>query len=91
MTHLASLLRGVSQRQTARIPARLCATLAFILCLGVQAGCRAEQPWPLWQAYGQRMIAGDGRVLDRTAGDRTTSEGQAYAMFFALVANDRQE
>ena len=61
------------------------------LCLGVQAGCRAEQPWPLWQAYGQRMIAGDGRVLDRTAGDRTTSEGQAYAMFFALVANDRPE
>ena len=70
---------------------RFCAVFAFILCLGVQAGCRAEQPWPLWQAYGQRMIAGDGRVLDHTAGDRTTSEGQAYAMFFALVANDRPE
>ncbi len=37
------------------------------------------------------MIAGDGRVLDRSAGDRTTSEAQAYAMFFALVANDRPQ
>ncbi len=29
------------------------------------------------------------RVIDHSAGDRTTSEGQAYGMFFALVANDR--
>ena len=29
------------------------------------------------------------RVIDHDAGDRTTSEGQAYGMFFALVANDR--
>jgi endoglucanase len=29
------------------------------------------------------------RVIDHDAGDRTTSEAQAYAMFFALVANDR--
>ena len=79
-------------RRRARSVTRLAITLHLIaLCLGVQAGCRAEQPWPLWQAYGQRMIAGDGRVLDRTAGDRTTSEAQAYAMFFALVANDRSE
>ena len=70
---------------------RLCVKLVVALSLGIQAGCRAEQPWPLWQAYGQHMIAADGRVLDRTAGDRTTSEAQAYAMFFALVANDRPE
>jgi endoglucanase len=29
------------------------------------------------------------RVIDHDAGERTTSEGQAYGMFFALVANDR--
>jgi endoglucanase len=29
------------------------------------------------------------RVIDHDADDRTTSEGQAYGMFFALVANDR--
>ncbi len=27
--------------------------------------------------------------MDRSAGDRTTSEGEAYGLFFALVANDR--
>jgi endo-1,4-beta-D-glucanase Y len=52
-------------------------------------GCRADpQPWPLWQAYTQRFLDGQGRIIDRTAGDRTTSEGQAYALFFALVDND---
>jgi len=78
-------------RKRTRPTLRLFLSLSIALCLGVQAGCRAEQPWPLWQAYGQRMIAGDGRVLDHTAGDRTTSEAQAYAMFFALVANDRPQ
>jgi endo-1,4-beta-D-glucanase Y len=29
------------------------------------------------------------RVIDRQGGDRTTSEGQSYGLFFALVANDR--
>ena len=80
------------RRPRPRSTTRLGLTLTLIAAsLGVQAGCRAEQPWPLWQAYSQRMIAGDGRVLDRTAGDRTTSEAQAYAMFFALVADDRSQ
>lgn len=52
-------------------------------------GCRAEAPWPLWDAYSARFIDNQGRVIDHTAGDRTTSEGQSYAMFFALVAGDR--
>jgi endoglucanase len=60
----------------------------MLLC-GLQ-GCHASpEPWPLWIAYTQRFLDDQGRVIDRTAGDRTTSEGQAYAMFFALVANDR--
>ena len=55
------------------------------------AGCRAEpQPWPLWEAYTARFIDDQGRVIDRSAGDRTTSEGQAYAMFFALVDDDQK-
>src|SRR6476646_1758537 len=32
-----------------------------------------------WAAYRQRFIQADGRVIDREAGDRSTSEGQAYA------------
>jgi endoglucanase len=43
----------------------------------------------LWQAYSGRFISGDGRVIDPQGGDRTTSEGQSYALFFALVNNDR--
>jgi endo-1,4-beta-D-glucanase Y len=43
----------------------------------------------LWQAYSSRFISPDGRVIDPQGGDRTTSEGQSYALFFALVNNDR--
>ena len=43
----------------------------------------------LWQAYAGRFISADGRVIDPQGGDRTTSEGQSYALFFALVNNDR--
>ena len=60
-------------------------SLAFL----AGSGCRAQQSWPLWQHYTERMIDPQGRVVDHTAGDRTTSEGQSYALFFALVANDR--
>ena len=65
--------------------------MAFFFLLSLQglAGCRAQQPWPLWEAYTHRFLDDQGRVIDRSAGDRTTSEGQAYAMFFALVDNDR--
>jgi endoglucanase len=47
--------------------------------------------WPLWDSFRQQAIQGDGRVIERRASDRTTSEGQAYALFFALVANDRRQ
>jgi endoglucanase len=42
-----------------------------------------------WIAYRQRFIQADGRVIDREANDRTTSEGQAYALFRAVMINDR--
>ena len=53
------------------------------------AASPCDASWPLWNRYAQTFIAGDGRVIDRSAGDRSTSEGQAYALFFSLVANDR--
>ena len=43
----------------------------------------------LWRAYISTFISSDGRVLDPQTGNRTTSEGQSYALFFALVNNDR--
>ena len=55
--------------------------------LSVVRVCDAQpQPWPLWQAYTQHYVDAQGRVIDH---DRTTSEGQAYALFFALVDDDR--
>jgi endoglucanase len=60
--------------------------------------CRAQTPAApivdstharLWQAYANRFVSSDGRVIDPQTGDRTTSEGQSYALFFALVNDDR--
>lgn len=41
-----------------------------------------------WQAYRDRFIQGDGRVIDRQDNDRSISEGQAYAMLRAVMVND---
>ena len=46
--------------------------------------------WPAWDAFRDRYVEEGGRVVDRaTERQQTTSEGQSYALFFALVANDR--
>ncbi|MBX2864420.1 MAG: glycosyl hydrolase [Leptolyngbyaceae cyanobacterium MAG.088] len=44
-----------------------------------------------WQRYRDRFIQADGRVIDWENDDqRTTSEGQAYAMLRALLINDQE-
>ncbi len=46
--------------------------------------------WPGWQAFKQQFISAGGRVVDPSSARQPTySEGQAYALFFALVAGDR--
>jgi endo-1,4-beta-D-glucanase Y len=60
--------------------------LALALCPA--GGCK-QGTWPLWNAYKAHFIDAQGRVIDHTRGDRTTSQGQAYAMFFALAGDDR--
>lgn len=42
-----------------------------------------------WQAYQQRFIQADGRVIDRENRDRTTSEAQAYALLRSVLMDDR--
>jgi len=42
-----------------------------------------------WKTYKVQFIQKDGRVLDKFNGNITTSEGQAYAMFRAVLANDK--
>ena len=60
--------------------------LLSMLC--TTGGCR-QSSWRLWDAYSLRFIDSQGRVFDPRGDQRTTSEGQAYAMFFALADNDR--
>jgi endoglucanase len=56
--------------------------------LSATGGCK-QGPWTLWNSYSARFIDTQGRVIDPQGGGRTTSEGQAYALFFALAGNDR--
>lgn len=50
----------------------------------------AQCPWTDWDAFRRDTISQDGRVIDAsTTQQATVSEGQSYALFFALVANDR--
>ena len=69
--------------------ARALLATSLMACVWFASGCRAQQPWPLWEHYTARFLDPQGRIIDSSAEDRTTSEGQAYAMFFALVDNDR--
>ena len=81
---LAVQTRGAFARQMrARL---LVGAAALLIASAAQARCDGGAPWPHWQRYLETFVSQDGRVLDQ---DRTTSEGQAYALFFALVANDR--
>jgi endoglucanase len=57
--------------------------------VAIATPANAGSVWPLWQDYAAKFMAPEGRIVDHDSGDRTTSEGQSYALFFALVANDR--
>ncbi|UEX18821.1 cellulase [Stenotrophomonas sp. SI-NJAU-1] len=55
---------------------------------GVGAVTTASR-WPAWQVLQDSSLSRDGRMIDRSQDDqRSTSEGQSYALFFALVDND---
>ncbi|SDS05823.1 endoglucanase [Pseudomonas asplenii] len=64
--------------------------LALLLPMAAQAaeGC-SVQNWPLWKNYAERFVQKDGRMLGSSMDpNQSSSEGQSYGMFFALVAND---
>lgn len=68
-------------------PGRTPLILILLLCT-LSGGCK-QGPWSLWNSYANRFIDPQGRVIDPQGGSRTTSEGQSYALFFALADNDR--
>lgn len=56
----------------------------------LDAGVKCEA-WPAWQRFKLLYVSDEGRVIDAsTQAQVTTSAGQAYALFFALVGNDRK-
>lgn len=58
-----------------------------VLAAPAGAGCS----WPLWQTFKEQLVQPDGRVLDASTPQKhSSSEGQSYAMFLALVAGDRE-
>ncbi|TSH97696.1 cellulase [Verticiella sediminum] len=82
---------------------RLLARLAGLVCVaGLCATAQGQavpahagaacvtDGWPLWRDFTRLFLQEDGRVVDPTVPQmHSTSESQSYAMFFALVANDR--
>jgi endoglucanase len=67
--------------------ALLCAALLAASVHAAEASCNA---WPEWAKFKQLYLSEDGRVVDASTDQRVTvSEGQAYALLFALVGNDR--
>ncbi|BAJ00098.1 cellulose synthase complex periplasmic endoglucanase BcsZ [Shewanella violacea] len=70
--------------------------LVWLTCLSLMLTSLSSQvfalecQWPEWNTFKTNYLQ-DGRVVD--ASDPrliTTSEGQSYGLFFALVANDKQ-
>ncbi len=55
------------------------------------AGANAACDWPAWNQFKQNYISDQGRVIDPSDKRQiSTSEGQSYGLFFALVADDRE-
>lgn len=67
----------------------LCAALMLLAAGSVQAA--SCNNWPAWDGFRSRFVNDGGRVVDpSTPAGQTTSEGQSYGLFFALVADDRE-
>lgn len=67
------------------------ATFMWLMAFACSAvGCQDEgSRWDDWNDFAERFVQADGRIIDWTFEQKSTSEGQSYALFFALVANDR--
>lgn len=67
------------------------AAVVMTLSLGLPAAASAAScAWPAWDSYKAAIMSADGRIIDRSSKKLiTTSEGQSYGLFFALLANDK--
>ena len=65
--------------------------LLLLAALAIRPDFALASDWRAWESFRQHYIQPDGRVAEHDANGRTTSEAQSYAMFFALVHNDRRQ
>ena len=76
-----------------RRPSWIPLLLTLALTLASTATLHAAEPcgeWADWQAFKTQKMSEGGRVVDGSSPRKvSTSEGQSYALFFALVGNDR--
>lgn len=78
------------RRRTALHAGAGAALLSLLPRARAQQATPGRPAWPAWDAFKAQFINEGGRVIsDDDGGGKTYSEGQGYALFFALVANDR--
>ena len=83
---IASCLSAVRLEAAYELPTQLPASVQLAPSVS-----KADRPFfeTTWQRYRDRFIQSDGRVIDWENDDqRTTSEGQAYAMLRAVLIDD---
>lgn len=67
------------------------AALLLAACACAPAGAASCAAWPAWESFRGRFLEAGGRIVDPSVpAKHTTSEGQSYGLFFALVADDRE-
>jgi endoglucanase len=92
MTSVLRCLAGVIAMTALGVALAANASAGELAAQGEGAGepLVCQPSWPRWDAFKRGFVSKDGRVIDvGSADERTVSEGQSYALFFALVANDR--
>ena len=91
LSKLLSRLRPGQRLRRAGGALTLLAASALASPAFAQANACPAADWPLYQDFLQRFVQPDGRVVDFSVPQlQTTSEGQSYGMFFALVARDAE-
>lgn len=72
------------------IKLKMVAVILLILLFEASGCAKSQTDWnSAWRYFVDRFVQTDGRVVDVTFDRKSTSEGQAYGLFFSLVANQR--
>lgn len=61
-----------------------------VSAFSVNAQIQQCEPWGEWSEFKNHFMSPEGRIIDLGSEKKiTSSEGQSYGLFFALVANDK--